>query len=75
MTNKFKQRENYPTLVIHSTDNSFGFGYRKNNNHELDEFFIKKFCDSLATPITTPKIVQNIIPKKETKSVFSKATT
>jgi len=43
MTNKFKQRENYPTLVIHSTDNSFGFGYRKNNNLESDELFIKKF--------------------------------
>ena len=42
MTNKLKQRENYTTLVIHSTDNSFGFGYRKNNKLESDEFFIKK---------------------------------
>ena len=47
MTNKLKQRENYPTLVIHSTDNSFGFGYRKNNNHESDELFIKKFDNDL----------------------------
>ena len=31
MTNKHKQRENFPILVIHSTDSSFGFGYRKNN--------------------------------------------
>ena len=47
MTNKPKQRENYPTLVIHSTDSSFGFGYRKNNNLESDEFFIKKFKNDL----------------------------
>mgnify|MGYP000459868652 FL=1 len=47
MTNRLKQRENYPTLVIHSTDNSFCFGYRKNNNLESDEFFIKKFDNDL----------------------------
>ena len=47
MTNKLKQRENYPTLVIHSTDNSFSFGYRKNNTFESDELFIKKFDNDL----------------------------
>ena len=47
MTNKLKHRENYPTLVIHSTDNSFGFGYRKNNTLESDELFIKKFDNDL----------------------------
>ena len=47
MTNKIKQRENYPILVIHSTDNSFGFGYRKNNTLESDELFIKKFDNDL----------------------------
>ncbi len=47
MKNNFKQRENNPTLVIHSTDNSFGFGYRKNNNLESDELFIKKFDNDL----------------------------
>jgi len=47
MTNKFKQRENYPTLAIHSTDNSFGFGYRKNNNLESEELFIKEFDNDL----------------------------
>ena len=47
MTNKLKQRENYPTLVIHSTDNSFGFGYRKNNTLESDKLFIKKFDNDL----------------------------
>ena len=47
MKNKLKQRENYPTLVIHSTDNSFGFGYRKKNSLESDELFIKKFDNDL----------------------------
>ena len=47
MQNKLKHRENYPTLVIHSTDNSFGFGYRKNYNLKYDELFIKKFDNDL----------------------------
>jgi len=47
MTNNFKQGQNYTTLVIHSTDNSFGFGFRKNNNIETDELFIKKFENDL----------------------------
>ena len=47
MTNKLKQRQNYSTLVIHSTDNSFGFGYRKNNDLESDHLFIKKFDNDL----------------------------
>jgi len=47
MTNKLKQRENYPILGIYSTDNSFGFGYRKNNTLESDELFIKKFDNDL----------------------------
>ncbi len=47
MTNRIKQKESYPILVIHSTDNTFGFGYRKNNKVESDEFFIKKFDNDL----------------------------
>ncbi len=47
MTNKLKLIESYPTLVIHSTDNSFGFGYRKNDTLESDELFIKKFDNNL----------------------------
>ena len=47
MKNKLKQRENYPTLVIHSTDDSYGFGYRKNNTLESDILFIKKFDNDL----------------------------
>jgi tRNA A37 threonylcarbamoyladenosine modification protein TsaB len=33
--------------VIHSTDNSFGFGYRKNKALESDKLFIKKFDNDL----------------------------
>ena len=47
MKPNYKQRENYNTLAIHSTENSFGFGYRKNNNLGADEFFIKKFDNDL----------------------------
>ena len=41
------QKQNYNTLVIHSTDNSFGFGFRKNNDAESDELFIKEFDKDL----------------------------
>jgi len=47
MIHNLKRRQNYPTLVIHSTDNSFCFGYRKNNNIESDELFIKQFDNDL----------------------------
>ena len=47
MTHNLERRQNFPILVIHSTDNSFGFGYRKNNNPGSDELFIKKFDKDL----------------------------
>ena len=47
MTNTLKPRENWPILAINSTDNSFGFGYRKNDQLESDELFIKKFDKDL----------------------------
>ena len=47
MIHNLKEIENYHTLVIHSTDNSFGFGYRKNNNIDSDKFFIKQFDNDL----------------------------
>ncbi len=42
-----RQKQNYNTLVIHSTDNSFGFGYRKNNNAGSDKLFTKEFDKDL----------------------------
>jgi len=47
MRHNTKQNQNFSTLVIHSTDNSFGFGFRKNNNIESDKLFIKKFDNDL----------------------------
>ena len=47
MIDNLKRRQNLTTLVIHSTDNSFGFGYRKNHYLESDELFIKKFDNDL----------------------------
>ena len=47
MTHNPKRRHNIFTLAIHSTDNSFGFGYRKNNNHASDKLFIKEFDKNL----------------------------
>ena len=47
MTLNPKQRLNFPTLGIHSTDNSFCFGYRKSNEIESDELFVKQFDNDL----------------------------
>ena len=47
MTHSLKRIQNYPTLAINSTDNSFGFGYRKNNNIKSDQLFIKEFDKDL----------------------------
>lgn len=47
MTIHLKRIQNYNTLVIHSTDNSFGFGYRKKNNIDSDKLFIKQFDNDL----------------------------
>jgi len=67
MTNKLKQRENYPTLVIHSTDNSFGFGFRKNNNLESDKLFIKKFDNDLCNNLI--KDLKKFISKENLKKI------
>ena len=67
MTNKLKQRENYPTLVIHSTDNSFGFGYRKNNNLESDELFVKKFDNDLCNNLIND--LNKFISKKNLQKI------
>jgi len=47
MTDLLERRQDLPLLVIHSTDNSFCFGYRENNNLESDKFFVKKFDKDL----------------------------
>ena len=60
-------QQNYPTLVIHSTDNSFGFGYRNNNKLESDKFFIKKFDNDLCNNLVND--FNNFISKKNLKKV------
>ena len=67
MTNQQKQRENYPALVIHSTDNSFGFGYRKNNNFESDELFFKKFDNDLCNNLVND--FNKFIPKENLQKI------
>ncbi len=67
MINKLKQRENHPTLVIHSTDNSFGFGYRKNNSLESDELFIKKFDNDLCNNLVND--LYKFISKENLKKI------
>ena len=47
MKHNLKRRQYFSTLVIHSTDNSFGFGYRKNNSNNPDRLFIKQFDNDL----------------------------
>ena len=67
MTHSLKRRQNYHTLVIHSTDDSFGFGYRKNNNLESDELFIKKFDNDLCNNLIED--FNNFISKKNLQKV------
>ena len=67
MTNKFKQRKNNLTLVIHSTDNSFGFGCRKNNNLESDELYIKKFDNDLCNNLISE--LNKFIPKENLQKI------
>ena len=46
MSNNFENFDKL-TLAIHSTDNSFGFACRENNNELADKFFTKKFNKDL----------------------------
>ena len=67
MTKKLNQRESYPTLVIHSTDNSFCFGYRKNHYPESDEFFFKKFDNDLCNNLISE--LNKFIPKENLQKI------
>jgi len=67
MRHNFQQRQNYHTLVIHSTDNSFGFGYRKNNSLESDELFIKEFDNDLCNNLIYD--FNNFISKEKIQEV------
>ena len=47
MPGNIKKELNKLTLAIHSTDDSFGFGCRKDKNYLSDKFFVKKFENDL----------------------------
>jgi len=51
MTINNKRRLNYPILGIHSTDNSFCFGYRKSNDIKSEELFVKQFDNDLCNKL------------------------
>jgi len=67
MTHNLKGIQNHHTLVIHSTDNSFGFAYRKNNNIDTDKFFIKQFDNDLCNNLIVE--FNNFISKENLQKV------
>ena len=67
MTLNLKRRLNYPALVIHSTDNSFCFGYRKSNENKSDELFVKQFDNDLCNNLIVE--FNKFIPKENLKKV------
>ena len=67
MADNHERRPKYPTLAIHSTDNSFGFGYRKNKNPDSDQFFIKKFDNDLCNNLIND--LNKFISKENLKKI------
>ncbi len=62
-----QRRLNYPTLVIHSTDNSFCFGYRKSNDIKSEKLFIKQFDNDLCNNLIVE--LNKFISKENLKKV------
>ena len=67
MAKSLKRKKNYPILVIHSTNNSFGFGYRKTNNTESDQLFIKNFDNDLCNNLIVE--LNKFITKENLKKI------
>ena len=67
MIHNLERIKNYHILVIHCTDNSFGFGYRKNNKIDSDKFFIKKFDKDLCNNLIVE--FKKFISKKNLEKV------
>jgi tRNA A37 threonylcarbamoyladenosine modification protein TsaB len=67
MKDNLKRRQNYSTLGIYSTDNSFGFGYRKNNNIKSDKLLIKNFDNDLCNNLIVE--FNKFITKEKLKKV------
>ncbi len=67
MKQNLKLRLNIPTLGIHSTDNSFCFGYRKSKDIESDELFVKQFDNDLCNNLIVE--LNKFISKENLKKV------
>ena len=67
MSYDFKKKSDQLTLAIHSTDNSFGFACRENNNHSSDNFFVKKFEKNLCNNLIVD--FRNFIKKDDFKKI------
>ena len=63
----YQETKNHPILVIHSTDSSFGFGYRRNNNKGSEKLFIKKFDKDLCNNLVID--LNNFISNENLKKV------
>ena len=61
------KKTNRLTLAIHSTENSFGFGYRDNKSDLSDNFFIKKFDKDLCNNLIVDFF--NFITKDNLKKI------
>ncbi|ABM71376.1 putative molecular chaperone [Prochlorococcus marinus str. MIT 9515] len=62
-----KKNFNKLTLAIHSTDNSFAFAYRENNQSISDNFFTKKFEKDLCNNLIVD--FSNFITKENLKRI------
>ena len=67
MQNHLTNISNQLTLAIHSTDNTFGFAYRKKSNLETDNLFIKKFDKDLCNNLIVD--FNEFIPKENLERV------
>ncbi len=67
MSDDFTKKSNQLTLAIHSTDDSFGFGFRENKKDLSDTFFIKKFDKDLCNNLVVD--FANFITKENLKKI------
>ena len=68
MSSDFKEKSNHLTLAIHSSDNSFGFAFRENNNDLSDKYFVKKFEKDLCNNLIVD--FANFINKENLKKLI-----
>ncbi len=67
MSLHYKHNPNQTTLAIHSTENSFGFAFRKDNNIESDNFFLRKVENDLCNNLVVD--FNQFMPKDDLQNV------